>query len=222
MTKSRKAVVFGTGHIAEVVHFYLQHDSDYEVVGFTASGEAIEEPRFLGLPVAEFETVETVFPPDRHQMFVAVGYANLNRIRERLCGEARNKGYTLLSYVCSKASHWGDTILGDNVFIFEGNTIQPFVTIGDGTILWSGNHIGHHSLIGSYCFITSHVVVSGNCRVGDRSFLGVNATIADDTVIGDDNLIGPGTLLQKNTAPGEAYFADRTRKFPKDSARFFR
>lgn len=222
MTKSKKAVIFGTGSFAEVVHFYLQHDSEYDVVGFTANGDAIEDTRFLGLPVAAFETVETVFPPDRHQMFIAVGYAGLNQVRERLCGEARDKGYDLLSYLCSKASHWGDTVLGDNVFIFEDNTIQPFVTIGNGTILWSGNHIGHHSEIGANCFITSHVVVSGHCRVGDRCFIGVNATIADDTAIGDDNLIGPGALIQKNTGPGEAYIAERTKKYPKDSSRFFR
>ena len=220
--KNRKAIIFGTASFAEVVHFYLQHDSDYEVVGFTASGEAVRESRFLGLPVVAFESVEATFPPQHHDMFVAVGYAKLNRVREQLCREARHKGYRLLSYVCSKASHWGDTTLGDNVFIFEDNTIQPFVTVGNGTILWSGNHIGHHSEIGAYCFITSHVVVSGHCRVGDRCFIGVNATIADDTTIGDDNLIGPASLIQKNTGPGEAYIAERTKKYPKDSARFFR
>ena len=222
MSKTRTAVIFGTGSFAEVVHFYLRNDSEYDVVGFTASGESITDDRFLDLPVVPFETVDSVFPPGRHDMFVAVGYAKLNRVRERLCGEARVKGYRLLSYVCSKASHWGDTTLGDNVFVFEDNTVQPFVTIGDGTILWSGNHVGHHSTIGSYCFVTSHVVVSGHCRVGDRCFIGVNATITDDTVIGDDNLIGPGTLIQKNTGDGEAYIAERTQKYPKDSARFFR
>lgn len=222
MNKSKKAIIFGTASFAEVVHFYLRNDSAYEVAGFTASGESITDESFLGLPVVPFESVESVFPPGEHEMFVAVGYAKLNQVRERLCSEARGKGYRLLSYVCSKASHWGDTALGDNVFIFEDNTIQPFVAIGDGTILWSGNHIGHHSTIGAYCFITSHVVVSGHCRVGDRCFVGVNATIADDTAVGDDNLIGPGTLIQKNTGDGEAYIAERTRKYPKDSARFFR
>ncbi len=222
MTKTRKAVIFGTGSFAEVVHFYLQNDSEYEVVGFTANADAIAEDQFLGKPVVPFESVESVFAPGQHEMFVAVGYAKLNKVRERLCGEARDKGFRLLSYLCSKASHWGDTKLGENVFVFEDNTVQPFVTIGDGTILWSGNHIGHHSVIGSYCFITSHVVVSGHCRVGDRCFIGVNATITDDTAIADDNLIGPGTLIQKNTGDGEAYVAERTRKYPKDSARFFR
>jgi sugar O-acyltransferase (sialic acid O-acetyltransferase NeuD family) len=218
----RKAVVFGTGGFAEVVDFYLTRDSDYEVVAFTATAEAVQSATFRERPLIAFDDIGRRHPPEDHAMFVAVGYARLNALREQFCNEARALGYTLLSYVCSKATTWGDTRIGDNVFIFEHNTLQPFVTIGNGSILWSGNHIGHHSTIGEYCFITSHVVISGYCKVGDRSFLGVNSTIADDTTIAEDNIVGPGSLIQKNTAPRDVYVAERTKKFPKDSTRFFR
>jgi sugar O-acyltransferase (sialic acid O-acetyltransferase NeuD family) len=219
---TRNAIVFGTGGFAEVVDFYLARDSDYRVVAFTATADAVGCDQFLSRPVLSFDEIAANFAPETHEMFVAVGYARLNALRERFCCEARAKGYRLLTYVCSKATWWGDTKLGDNVFIFEDNTIQPFVTIGNGTILWSGNHVGHHSSIGSYCFVTSHVVISGYCRIGDRCFLGVNSTVADDTSIGDDNIIGPGALVQKNTEAGEAYISERTKKFPKESSRFFR
>ena len=99
-------------------------------------------------------------------MFVAVGYAGVNKVRAAICDEAKGKGYTLITYVSSKATTWGDTQIGDNCFIFEDNTIQPFVTIGDDCVLWSGNHIGHHVTIGDHCFITSHVVISGHVSIG--------------------------------------------------------
>jgi sugar O-acyltransferase (sialic acid O-acetyltransferase NeuD family) len=220
MTKN--AVIFGTGGFAEVVDFYLAHDSDYRVVGFTATVDAIKANEFIGRPVVPFDEVEKRFPSTDHDMFIAVGYAKLNALREEFCRVARGRGYRLLSYVCSKSTTWDISNIGDNVFIFEDNTIQPFTSIGSGTILWSGNHIGHHSTIGEYCFITSQVVLSGYCRVGNRCFLGVNCTISDDTTIADDNIIGPGALIQKDTAPGEVYVAERTKKFPKDSKRFFR
>jgi sugar O-acyltransferase (sialic acid O-acetyltransferase NeuD family) len=223
MTNPRRpAVVFGTGGFAEVVNFYLAKDSGYEVVGFTATQDAVRSDQFLGRPLRPFEEIERHFPPDQCEMFVAVGYAKLNRLRERFCMESRTKGYRLLTYVSSKATCWGDTKIGDNVFIFEDNTIQPFVSIGDGTVLWSGNHIGHHSRIGNYCFITSHVVVSGYCEVGDRTFIGVNAAIADSTKVAGGNLIGAGAVIEKSTAPGEAYIAERIKKFPKSSDWFFR
>ena len=56
---------------------------------------------------------------------------------------------------------WARHEIGENCFIFEDNTIQPFVKIGDDVVLWSGNHIGHHAEIGDHCFISSHVVISG-------------------------------------------------------------
>jgi len=222
MDKKKRAVVFGTGGFAEVVDFYLTRDSEYDVVGFTATGDAAKEAAFLGRPLVRFDEIQNLFPPESTEMFIAVGYTRLNRVREQFCGEARSKGYRLLTYICSRATWWGDTRVGDNVFVFEDNTLQPFVTVGDGTILWSGNHIGHHAAIGKYCFITSHVVISGYCRVGDRSFLGVNATLADDTNVAEDNIVGPCALIQKDTGPGEVYLAERTKKFPKDSSRFFR
>lgn len=217
-----KAVIFGTGSFAQVVHFYLTHDSEYEVVGFTVSADAIGSDKLLELPVTPFEHVEEVFSPDKHDMFIAVGYARFNKLREKFVEAAKEKGYSLLSYVCSKATFWNEGVsIGENVFIFEDNTIQPFVSIGDGAILWSGNHIGHHSHVGNYCFISSHVVVSGHCRIGAYSFLGVNATVADGVAIGERNLIGPGALIQKSTGDDEAYFAERAKKFPKGSGRFF-
>lgn len=218
----KKALIFGTGGFGEVVDFYLTRDSDYEVVAYTATADAVTAEEFQSRPLISFDDIESKFSPDQHDMFIAVGYKKLNAVREQFCHLARAKGYRLLTYVCSKATHWNDIVLGDNVFIFEDNTVQPFVRIGDGTILWSGNHIGHHSTIGSYCFITSHVVVSGYCRIGNRCFLGVNSTVADDTEIADENILGPGALVQKSSAAKEVYIAERTPKFPKDSSRFFK
>jgi sugar O-acyltransferase (sialic acid O-acetyltransferase NeuD family) len=217
----KPAIIFGTGSLAEVVDFYLTCDSPYRVVAFTATGDLVKEEKFLSRPVVAFEDVAKDFPPDVHEMFIAVGYRKLNRLREQYCSEARAKGYRLLTYLCSKAIHWGDTRLGDNVFIFEANTLQPFVQIGDGTILWSGNHIGHHTAIGANCFITSHVVISGHCKIGNRCFLGVNATITDNTVIGDDNIVGPGALVQKDTEAGNVHVTERAKRLSKDSGKFF-
>ena len=71
---------------------------------------------------------------------------NLNRIREKIYNEGKKKGYDFYSYVSPKATVLTNKI-GENCFILEDNTIQPFVEIGNNCVLWSGNHIGHHSKI---------------------------------------------------------------------------
>lgn len=229
MKKSKKqAIIFGISGFSEVVDFYLTHDSEYEVVGFTASADTLSsDMKFRGKNICAFEELENIYNPADVELFIAVGYRKMNRIREDLMKQSKAKGYRLLTYVCSKASHLGNESdegchVGENTFIFEDNTLQPFSSIGDGTILWSGNHIGHHSLIGNCCFISSHVVVSGHCKIGDRCFIGVNSTIADSVSIGNDNLIGARCLIEKNTMAGEVYLDNRTSLFKRSSDKFFK
>ena len=56
-----RVVVFGTGQFAQLAHFYLTHDSPYEVVGFTVDSEYLAGTEFLGLPVAGFEEMTEFF-----------------------------------------------------------------------------------------------------------------------------------------------------------------
>jgi UDP-3-O-[3-hydroxymyristoyl] glucosamine N-acyltransferase len=126
-------------------------------------------------------------------------------------------GYTLASYVSSRCSFLTDEPLGDNCFILEDNTIQPFVTIGNDVTLWSGNHIGHDSVIEDHCFVSSHVVISGHVRVGAYCFLGVNATLRNSITLAPRTLVGAGALLMKDTQEGDVYVAGRTARFPRTS-----
>lgn len=206
---SSKVLIFGTGSFAQVVQFYLAHDSEHEVVAFTVNESHIADRELLGLPVVPFESIERDYPPDAFKMFVAVGYKKVNQVRASIYAEAKQKGYELITYVSSKCTYWGEAI-GDNCFIFEDNTIQPFVRIGSDVVMWSGNHIGHHSSIGDHCFITSHVVISGHVEVGSHCFVGVNSTTRDGISIGSSCVIGAGSLIMKSTKAKEVYISART------------
>ena len=140
-------------------------------------------------------------------MFIPVSFKRMNHVRAEKYTAAKQLGYELISYVSSKATTFADFECGDNCFIFEDNTIQPFVKIGSNVVMWSGNHVGHHSTIGDHVMLTSHVVISGVCTVGDYSFFGVNATVRDETVIGHHTLVGMGVTILKDTEPYEVYKA---------------
>src|SRR4029453_3467230 len=111
---------------------------------------------FVDLPLVPFEEIAALYPPDRYDFFVALSYAKLNAVRAAKCAAARALGYTLPSYVSSRATVFADLSHGDNCFILEDNTIQPFARIGNNVTLWSGNHIGHHSAIEDDVFMASH------------------------------------------------------------------
>lgn len=210
-------VIFGTGDIARLAHHYFRTDSPHQVVAFTVDAEFITADTFCGLPVVPFADVTTAYPPAACQMFVALSYAKMNQVRAAKYAAAKGLGYTLASYLSSRCSFLSDTPHGDNCFVLEDNTVQPFVTIGSNVTLWSGNHIGHDSAVGDHTFISSHVVVSGHVQVGTHCFVGVNATIRNGVTIGDHTLIGAGALIMKNTPPHSVYVAGRTDKFGKTS-----
>lgn len=220
--KKRKLVIFGTEDFAEIAYEYFTHDSDYEVSAFTADRAYIREPNKFGLPVVPFEELEETYPTEEYDLFAAIVYAKLNRLREDICARAKVKGYTLASYVSTKAFVWHNVKLGEHCFIFENNTVQPFVTIGDNVVLWSGNHIGHHSRIGSHCFITSHVVISGWVSIGNHSFLGVNTTLANNTQLGEGSWVSHGACLSGEIPTHSLVKATTSEISPLNEAVLFR
>jgi sugar O-acyltransferase (sialic acid O-acetyltransferase NeuD family) len=210
-------VLFGTGDFARTAKVYLDADSPHDVVAFTVHERYVEARELEGLPVVPFETLEESHPPDRYAMFVAIGFSRVNKSRTEVYELCKQRGYELISYVNSKAIHWGKLELGDNCFVFEANVIQPNVRIGNNVILWSGNHIGHDVRIEDNCFIASHVVVSGNVTIGRSSFVGVNATFRDGINVAPECVIGAGALVMKDTAEGEVYSVRGTQPLEKKS-----
>lgn len=212
-------VVFGSGDIAELAHYYFRNDSSYEVVAFTVDASYIKTPSFCGLPVVAFEEVLQKYPPENHHFFVALSYSKLNAVRKEKFLAAKEMGYTLASFISTNATVLNDGKIGENCFILEDNTIQPFVRIGDNVTLWSGNHIGHHSVIHDHTFIASHVVVSGGVEIGEQCFIGVNATLRDHIKIGERCVIGAGALLLGDAESEGVYMGSATERSKVPSTR---
>ena len=205
-------IIFGTGDIAQLAHFYFSTDSEYQVVAFTVDAAFMMGDKFCGLPVVAFEEVANKYPPKSYEFFIALSYSRLNSVRKQKYLAAKSLGYKLASYVSSHSTVLNAAQIGDNCFIFEDNTIQPFVTIGNNVTLWSGNHIGHHTIIHDHCFIASHVVVSGGVEIEESCFIGVNATLRDHIKIGKKCIIGAGTLLLSDAEPEGVYIGRETER----------
>ena len=212
-----KLVIFGAGDIARLAHHYFTHDSPHEVAAFVVDRAFRQRDEFQGLPLIDAEDATERFSPRDYDVFVAMSYAKMNAVRAEKYASMKAAGYRLVSYVSSRCSYLSQTPPGDNCFILEDNTIQPFVTIGNNVTLWSGNHIGHDATIEDHCFITSHVVVSGHVRIGTRTFIGVNATLRNSITIAPETLIGAGAIIMKDTKAKEVYMPERAKRFVKSS-----
>src|SRR5688572_19357149 len=215
-----KLVIFGTGDIARLAHFYFTRDSPHEVAAFTVDRAYRNANTFLDLPVVEFETIAESYPPDDYQLFVAVSYARMNQVRAEKFQRAKAMGYTLPSYVSSRCSFLTDHAVGENCLILEDTTVQPFVRIGDNVTLWSGGHVGHDSVIEDHCFLAPNIAISGNVHVGRYCFIGVNATLRNSITIAPHSLIGAGAVIMNDTVERGVYIPRRTEAHRKTSDQF--
>jgi sugar O-acyltransferase (sialic acid O-acetyltransferase NeuD family) len=218
-----KIILFGNGKIADVLFYYFKNHSEYEVVAITVDHEFMGNSNsWNGLPLISFDQIETKFPCQNHKMFIAVGYQNLNRLRESKFNEAKKKGYKLISYVHPNAGLPIDCRLGENCFVMQNSMVHPRVTLGNNVFVWSGAMIGHHSKIGDHCWLTSGCNVSGNVTMGSNCFLAVNSTIAHSVKIGLNCFIGANSLITKCTDNSAVYLENSTKPFRLNSNQFLK
>jgi sugar O-acyltransferase (sialic acid O-acetyltransferase NeuD family) len=220
MIMLNKVIIFGLNDFAELAHYYLTTDSNYEIIAFTVNKEYLTTDTFKELPVVAFEEIEQHYPPTEYLLFTPMVGVKMNTVRKKIYLEGKQKGYTFATYVSSKATVCHNKI-GENCFILEDNTLQPFTKIGNNVIMWSGNHIGHHGIVEDHAFFTSHVVLSGHCHVKERVWIGVNATIRDGITIGEGSLIAMGSMITKSTDNNGFYIGSPAKKQEKSSIEIY-
>lgn len=216
MEKTKKLVIVGAGEFGEIAYEYFSEDSSYEIAAFAVEKKYRTVDELRGLPIINFEDIDNKYPPIEYETFVAVTYVKLNRARRRLYQICKQKGYRCASYVSSHSFFWKNAKIGENTFIFEDNTIQYHVKIGNNVVLWSGNHIGHRTVIEDDCWITSHDVVSGFCHIGRGSFIGVNVSIGDNVSIAEDAVLGAGAVTVKSLEQKGGVYIGAPAKLLKD------
>lgn len=196
--------IFGGSSYAEIAVHYFSRDTDYEVQGLILDPGYDPSDRLSALSLLRPDAVPDIVTEAKEIYFhVAVTYAGLNRVRLSKIAKLKELGMQPASYI-SPFAYVDDTVqIGEHCFIFEHNTIQPFVVLGSGVILWSGNHVGHHSSVEDGVFVSSQVVISGHCSIGERTFLGVNSSVANNVVVGRSNWVLPNTFLSQSTADDE-------------------
>jgi len=213
-------VIFGAGKIAEVAHGYFTRDGARPVAGFCVDRAHAGSGHFLGLPLRPFDEVVQHFPPDRFEMFVAIGYHQLNALRAERCAQARALGYRLASYVSPETWTPASFEHGDNCLVLDHVTVQPGATLGRNVALWSGTVVGHHSRIDDDCWLAANVTVGGGSRIGASSFLGLSATVGHAVNVGQRCLLGARTLVTKDLADERVVADADSPTLRLDSGRF--
>ena len=191
-------VIFGIGDSARQAHFYLTTDSPHRVVGFSATSDWCRQSRFLDLPLVPFEEIERTFPTSIVHLSIPMSGRRMNQDRERFYSEGKSKGYKLISYVSSRAMLC-DNKIGENCFILGGVTLQPFVEIGNNSVIRCLSNIGHDTIISDHVFISASVTVSGRCQIQSHCYISANAVIDSNVTLAQGTLAGLSSVITRDT-----------------------
>jgi len=209
----KKIILAGNAITADILYSYLRADSRYEVVGLTVDDEFISQGGIEGVPSVGLSQLPERFPSHSCSVVMAVGYNDLNKVRESLFLRLKELGYSIETYVHPDARVYTGNPLGEGCVILPGAVIEPHVRVGANTIIWCNVTLAHHSSVAENCWIATGTVLSGNAKVSRNSFVGVNATVVNEMTVGEYNIIGASALITKDTKPSTVHLARSAELF---------
>lgn len=197
--KMKKIIIFGLSDLGRLLLWYLKKDTNREVVAFTAHREYIDCDKFCGLPVEDFETIESKYSVKNYEILIAIGNRKMNNIRKNIFINSKNKGYSIASYIHSTVS-LNSANVGEGNIILENCLLYPYSQIGDGNLLWDNVVINHDCKCGNFNTFAGSTDLNGYVKIGDNCFFGKKSIIKEHIRIADYSLIGAGAFCQVNTS----------------------
>jgi len=208
--------------MARVLYSYAK--DVFDICGFCVDECCIKngENTFCNLPLVTFEKVQDFFNPNEYKMISSVGFIEMNELREKRYREAKEKGYSFVSYIDRSVRINDDIEIEDNCIILDFVSIHTGSKIKRGTFISSNVNIGHDCLIEPYNWINSGVSIAGECKVGKGCFWGVNSSLGNGLSIGEKNFVAANTFVAKDTKDNEVYLSEPAQKFKLDSKKFLK
>lgn len=218
-------VIFGVGHLSEMLYSYIADEECGEIACFTVGRNYMPQSDCSSLPrpICALEDLPKLFDCAPEEIFVTVGvgYNAMNDIRKAVFHQIKNLGYQIEGFVHRSAVVASSSKMGKGCILMENAILQPYAEIGDGNILWSGAIVSHHARLGDYNFLAPSASIAGEARIGDRCFIGNNSTIRNGIVIGNEVMIGAGCYVSKDIEDGSVLMGPRPYYSDKKSSQYF-
>lgn len=218
--KNKKLIIYGNGHMAKMLHQFVK--AEFNVVAFTVDRQCITDNGLVGLPVIPFDEIENHYSTSECCMLVAVGYVQMNDVREKKYLEAKQKGYKFINYIHPSVVMHDELVIGENNIILDHASVHPYTAIGNGNFISSNSNVGHGCQLGDNNWINGGVSIGGETVIENKAFLGVNSAVGHGVVIKSGTFIGGSTLISRDTEPDGVYLASSGEKHRLNSKAFLK
>ncbi|MBQ2852681.1 MAG: hypothetical protein IJE76_04740 [Bacteroidales bacterium] len=210
-------VIYGETAFAERIYSYIKFENAANVLSFTNAKAFKEKESIQGIPVTAFEELNEKFKGVSFSILIAIGYVQMNNIRQKIYNECINAGHRIATYISKTATLYSNDI-GEGCIIMPNVYIGPGCTIGKGNVIASCTCLSHDNKVGDFNFISSNAIFGGHSTVCDNSFIGLGCIIRDGITVSNYSLIGSATNLLSSTQLRGVYVGNPSHKLEgKDS-----
>jgi sugar O-acyltransferase (sialic acid O-acetyltransferase NeuD family) len=213
ISSHKPIVIFGNAETARLVAWQFQKEG-FEVAAFTVNEKYLNGSTFYDRPQVPFEQLTEQYPPEEFDFYAALGAMNMNTFRYEIYSQAMQMGYETRSLVSSKATIFEEFAIPKHCRIGDGSIIQPFVQLGDNTVVAGGVIICHDTVVGDNTFIAAGAVIGGGVTIHKNCFIGTGAVVRSKLVLGEKTIVGAGVTLLESTLPGSVYMNTSAQKLP--------
>ncbi|PJA06099.1 MAG: hypothetical protein COX71_03320 [Flavobacteriales bacterium CG_4_10_14_0_2_um_filter_35_18] len=216
----KELIIFGAGKIAEVITYFFERDSEYQIVAYVIDDVYVNQDTYLGKPLIKLSEVVERYAPSRYTIFVATGYQGMNQLRSSKYDYFKENGYSCASYISPLVK--GNFTIGENTIIMDGAMIQPCATFRNNVFVWGGAMVGHHAVVEDHCWLTGGCLVGGVTRIGKNTFVGLGAIVGHEVIVGEKCMLGAATLTIKSIGDGVVLIEAHTEPHRLNSDQFIR
>lgn len=197
-------VGLGAGGHSRVVIEILQQSGGFDIVGLLDARIDLQDTELLGIKIlGDDSLLSDLLASGVTHSFIGLGTIGDIRPRLRVFNQVRHIGFELASAIHPRASVSPSTRIGRGPTIMAGAVINALAVLGDDVIINTGATVDHDCQIGNHVHISAGVNLGGNVAVGDRSMVGMGAVVLPGIKIGTDVIVAAGTLVNHDVSDGK-------------------
>jgi sugar O-acyltransferase (sialic acid O-acetyltransferase NeuD family) len=210
---STKILIIGAGGhaqvVAEILFLRYQMGEDIQPIGYLDDNPQLLGKKLLNLPV--LGKIDQLAEIDHDQIIIAIGH---NATRQNLFDKLHSQGTQFAVAIHPHTTISSTVKVGKGSMVCAGVIINPQAVIGQNVILNTGCTIDHHNQIGNHSHIAPGVHIGGDVKVEEGAFLGIGANILPQRQIGAWSTIAAGATIITDVEAHSLYIGTPAKRRP--------
>ena len=194
MINKKKLLLVGSGGHTTACIDVVEMEKKYEIIGLIdiKKNKILKKYKVVG-NISDLIKLRK----KTKNIFISIGQIKTVKLRIEILEKIKKYGFTIIKIVSPLSYVSKYSSIGEGTIIMHGVHIGPDVKIGKNCIINTKANIEHGSVIADNCHISTSVTVNGDVKIEAESFIGSNSVIKEGITIKRGSFIKMGSVIKK-------------------------